>query len=293
MATNLIAIDALILCGAVKWLILEKQKPDGMFQEDGPVIHQEMIGGFRGGEADASLTAFVLIALHEAKDICGGQVNSLEGSINKAGDYLAGRYQALNRPYTVALAGYALSLLERFDEPKVNKFLSAAKDGNSWQEQGQQLYNVEATSYALLALLKIKDFDTIPGVVRWLNEQRYYGGGYGSTQATFMVFQALAQYQQDIPDHQELNLDISVHLPSRSSAITYRINYESASLLRSTETKTNEDFTVKVKGKGQGTLSVVTVYNAKLKDEGVCKKFDLRVTIKPEEGNGKVFPAFI
>ncbi|XP_043842630.1 complement C3 [Dromiciops gliroides] len=285
MATNLIAIDAQVLCGAVKWLILDKQKPDGMFQEDGPVIHQEMIGGYRGGEADVSLTAFVLIALHEAKDICAGQVNSLEGSINKAGDFLANKYQALNRPYTVAMAGYALSLLERLDEPKVDKFLSAAKDGNSWQERGQQLYNVEATSYALLTLLKLKDFDTVPAVVRWLNEQRYYGGGYGSTQATFMVFQALAQYQQDVPDHQELNLDISVQLPSRSSAFNYRISYDSASLLRSTETKINEDFTVKVKGKGQGTLSVVTVYNAKLKDNPLCKKFDLRVSTRPAPEN--------
>lgn len=43
LAANLIAIDSEVLCGAVKWLILEKQKPDGVFQEDGPVIHQEMI----------------------------------------------------------------------------------------------------------------------------------------------------------------------------------------------------------------------------------------------------------
>lgn len=43
LAANLIAIDSHVLCGAVKWLILEKQKPDGVFQEDGPVIHQEMI----------------------------------------------------------------------------------------------------------------------------------------------------------------------------------------------------------------------------------------------------------
>ena len=43
LASNLIAIDSQVLCGAVKWLILEKQKPDGVFQEDGPVIHQEMI----------------------------------------------------------------------------------------------------------------------------------------------------------------------------------------------------------------------------------------------------------
>lgn len=43
LAVNLIAIDSQVLCGAVKWLILEKQKPDGVFQEDAPVIHQEMI----------------------------------------------------------------------------------------------------------------------------------------------------------------------------------------------------------------------------------------------------------
>lgn len=55
---------------------------------------------------------------------------------------------------------------------------------NRWEEPGQKLYNVEATSYALLALLVVKDFDSVPPIVRWLNEQRYYGGGYGSTQAS-------------------------------------------------------------------------------------------------------------
>lgn len=43
LSANLIAIDSKDLCETVKWLILEKQKPDGIFQEDGPVIHQEMI----------------------------------------------------------------------------------------------------------------------------------------------------------------------------------------------------------------------------------------------------------
>lgn len=55
-------------------------------------------------------------------------------------------------------------------------------DRNRWEEPGQQLYNVEATSYALLALLRLRDMDSLPAVARWLNEQRYYGGGYGSTQ---------------------------------------------------------------------------------------------------------------
>uniref|UniRef100_A0A8C4L0F8 Complement C3 n=1 Tax=Equus asinus asinus TaxID=83772 RepID=A0A8C4L0F8_EQUAS len=228
LASNLIAIDSQVLCGAVKWLILQKQKPDGVFQEDGPVIHQEMIGGFRNAEEkDVSLTAFVLIALQEAKDICEGQVNSLARSIIKAGDFLEAHYNNLRRPYSVAIAGYALAQMGKLEDPLLNKFLSA--------EPGQKLYNVEATSYALLALLLLRDFDSVPPVVRWLNEQRYYGGGYGSTQATFMVFQALAQYQKDVPNHKDLNLDVSINLPSRSSAVTHRIYWESASLLRSEE----------------------------------------------------------
>ncbi|XP_070272058.1 complement C3-like [Myotis yumanensis] len=282
LAANLIAIDSEVICGAVKWLILEKQRPDGVFQEDGPVIHQEMIGGYREAEEkDVSLTAFVLIALQEAKDICEGQVNSLGGSINKAGDFLEAHYMNLKRPYAVAIAGYALAQLGKLEDPLLNTFLNAATDKNRWEEPGKRLYNVEATSYALLALLLLKDFDSVPPVVRWLNEQRYYGGGYGSTQATFMVFQALAQYQRDVPDHEDLNLDVSIDLPSRSSAVTHRILWESASLLRSETTKENEDFTLTAKGKGQGTLSVVTMYQAKIKGGAPCKKFSLRVNIQP------------
>ncbi|XP_004714292.1 complement C3 [Echinops telfairi] len=282
LASNLIAIDSLVLCGAVKWLILEKQKPDGVFQEDGPVIHQEMIGGFRNTkEKDVALTAFVLIALLEAKDICELQVNSLGGSINKARDFLEANYMNLQRPYTIAIAAYPLAQLGKLEEPLLGKFLKTAKDRNRWEEPGQQLYNVEATSYALLALLSLRDFDSVPPVARWLNEQRYYGGGYGSTQATFLVFQALAQYQRDVPDHKDLNLDVSIHLPSRSSKIAYRIQWESARLQRSESTKENEEFTLTAKGKGQGTLSVVTMYHAKLKDHLSCKKFDLRVDLRP------------
>ncbi|XP_054572878.1 complement C3-like [Eptesicus fuscus] len=282
LAANLIAIDSEVLCGAVKWLILEKQRPDGVFQEDGPVIHQEMIGGYRHAEEkDVSLTAFVLIALQEAKDICEGQVNSLGGSINKAGEFLQAHYRNLKRPYAVAIAGYALAQLGKLEGPLLDTFLKAATDKNRWEEPGQKLYNVEATSYALLALLLLKDFDSVPPVVRWLNEQRYYGGGYGSTQATFMVFQALAQYQRDVPDHEDLNLDVSINLPSRSSAVTYRILWESASLLRSETTKENENFTLTAKGKGQGTLSVVTMYQAKIKGGSPCKKFSLRVNLQP------------
>uniref|UniRef100_A0A667I3L7 Complement C3 n=1 Tax=Lynx canadensis TaxID=61383 RepID=A0A667I3L7_LYNCA len=286
LAANLIVIQADVICGAVRWLILQRQKPDGVFQEDSPVIDQEMTGGYQENkEKDVSLTAFVLIALEEAKDICNDQFNSLERSMDKAGDYLEAHYRNLRRPYSVAIAGYALAQLGRLEKDLLEKFLSTAT--GEWQP-GEKLYSMEATSYALLALLVLKEFDSVLPVANWLKEQREYGGilhRYGSTQATYMVFQALAQFQKDVPDHKDLNLDVSIQLPSHSSVIKYRILWESASLQRSAETKKNEDFVVTAKGKGQGTLSVVTMYHAKLKSKHTCKKFDLRVDIRraPED----------
>lgn len=44
---------------------------------------------------------------------------SLDGSINKASEYLARRYQSLARPYTVALTSYALALTGKLNNEKV------------------------------------------------------------------------------------------------------------------------------------------------------------------------------
>ncbi|KFQ45270.1 Complement C3, partial [Nestor notabilis] len=119
MAIKLIDIEPEVVCGAVKWLILNRQKPDGIFQEDAPVIHKEMVGGYQGAEPEVSLTAFVLIALEEAREICKDHVNSLDNGISKAAEYLARRYQSLSRPYTVALSSYALALTGKLRSEKV------------------------------------------------------------------------------------------------------------------------------------------------------------------------------
>lgn len=43
MANNLVAVPNDMICGAVKFLILNAQQPDGMFKEVGAVSHGEMI----------------------------------------------------------------------------------------------------------------------------------------------------------------------------------------------------------------------------------------------------------
>ncbi|XP_071583476.1 complement C3 isoform X2 [Heliangelus exortis] len=289
MAIKLVDIEPEVVCGAVKWLILEKQKPDGIFQEDAPVIHKEMVGGYQGAEPEVSLTAFVLIALQEAREVCKDHVNSLDGSITKASEYLSRRYQSLARPYTVALTSYALALAGKLKSEKV--LMKFSKEGNRWEEHNARTYNIEGTSYALLALLQMEKMELTGPVARWLAQQNYYGGGYGSTQATILVFQALANYQVVSPTQLELNLDVSILLPRRARAVTYRIENRNALVARTAETKLNEDFTVKAEGTGKGTMTVVTIYNAKVPEQdNKCDNFDLKVEVeeakagKEEEG---------
>uniref|UniRef100_A0A674K6E4 NTR domain-containing protein n=1 Tax=Terrapene triunguis TaxID=2587831 RepID=A0A674K6E4_9SAUR len=222
LAYELIAIDPEVLCGAVKWLILHKQKPDGAFQEDAPVIHGEMVGGYQGSEPDASLTAFVVIAMVEARDVCQ-------------------RYVEVSHLPAVEVTGWV---------PR------CSAGGTHWADPQSRLYSIESTSYALLALLKQQRLELTGPIVRWLTEQRYYGGGYGSTQATIMVFQALAQYQMDVSETKDMALDVSINLPGRSRPLVWRINRDNAMVARTERTKLTDGFTISAKGHGKGTLSV-------------------------------------
>ncbi|KAM4038068.1 complement C3 [Anomaloglossus baeobatrachus] len=278
MAQPLVDIESNVLCGAVKWLILDKQKPDGMFKEDAPVVHQEMVGDIKGASEDVALTAFVLIALLESEKSCSPHVNSLKGSIEKATSFLLGQLPGLKKPYSIAITSYALAMAEAIDLPE--KLLSASTDKVHW-DAGSRFLNIEATSYALLALLRMKEYHLTGPIVRWITEKRYYGAVYGSTQATIVMFQALAQYQIEIPALNELDLDVSINLPGRRSPLNYRINLDNAMLARSSETKLNKEFVVKAKGKGQGTLTVMSVYHALVTEKDKeCKNFELSVTVK-------------
>nr|XP_060619580.1 A.superbus venom factor 1-like [Anolis sagrei ordinatus] len=281
LASKLVStISDTLLCGGVKWLILEKQRPDGIFIEEAPVIHGEMLGGYMGAEPEVSLTAFVLVALLESKSLCQHQVNVLNSSIDKAADYLLKKYNTLQRPYTTALTAYALALAGRLKDDRV--LMAASTDGNRWEEHGAHTYNIEGTSYALLALLKMKKVEGIDVIVKWLTVQRYYGGTYGQTQATIMVFQALAQYEIDIPPSKGMNLSVDIKLPERQYPINYRIDDAGALLSRTTETKLNDNFTVRASGQGKATMTVETLYHAQMKtDEVQCKKFTLDVSVEP------------
>ncbi|XP_056426218.1 complement C3-like isoform X2 [Hyla sarda] len=283
LASSLIDVDKNLICNSVKWLILNKQNPDGEFREDAHVYHQEMVGGVTKGSAelDSSLTAFVLVALLASERSCADQVGSLPGGIEKSIRYLNDKYETLKKPYSIAITSYALAKAGSLRD--TNKLMSASTGNTHWNEPGSRFLSLEATSYALLTLLNLKEFEKAGPLVKWLTEQRYYGEIWGSTQSTMMQFEALAQYQMDVPSFKDLEMDVTFKLPGRSQSSTHRLNLQNALLARSEQTSQIGDFVVTAKGKGQGTLRVLTVYYAlETEKEKKCNNFHLSVTVNDE-----------
>ncbi|XP_072005874.1 A.superbus venom factor 1-like isoform X2 [Engystomops pustulosus] len=281
MAQTLVDIDSNMLCGAIKWLILQKQKPNGMFKEDAPVIHLEMVGGIKGSSEDVALTAFVLIAMLESEVTCTPHVNILKMSIEKASSFLLGQLPALDKPYTIAITSYALAMAGAIDHPQ--KLLSAITDNSHWKDPGSHLITIEATSYALLALLRLKQYILIRPIIRWLSWQKFDETVNGATQASIMMFQALVQYQTDLPSITEVQMDVTIHLPDNPFPLRYQFNEENRMVPRLTVTTWNKEFVVRAEGKGDVSMQVTKLFHIiSEKKAKECNNFYLSVTVKEE-----------
>uniref|UniRef100_A0A8C2IJK6 Complement component c3a, duplicate 4 n=1 Tax=Cyprinus carpio TaxID=7962 RepID=A0A8C2IJK6_CYPCA len=239
MASNIVNIDQNVICSALQWLIMNKQLPDGVFREDAPVIHGEMTGNVHGGDSQASMTAFVLIALQEGRGICASQISSLDSGINKATVYLKSHLHGLTNPYAVAMASYALASGNALDKQVLLRKASA--DGSHWPVPGSSSFTLEASAYALLALVKAQDFQNAAPIVNWLNNQRQYNGGYGTTQATIMVFQAVAEYRIQVKDIKQLDLEMTIRVEGSQQPIVWNFNKENSHLTQTEKLSTGHD----------------------------------------------------
>nr|AIN40972.1 C3 complement component [Ginglymostoma cirratum] len=282
MSSDLISIDVNHLCYAAKWLINSKQLIEGRFKEDAPVLYlKTMTGGLGDAENDAALTAFVLIAMFEADDVCSTFVENYKNSIAKAGDYLDKKFDNLKKAYSVAISAYALSLLNKNKLDTLMKF--ASEDQSYWTDAGNAnpLYTIEATGYSLLTLVQLKEFDKAGKLVKWLSQRGEYGGGYSTTQVTMVALQALTKYRAAIAQENEIDLDVIVTISGRTAPIPWYFNSYNRYVTKTEQINNFANFTVKAKGKGQGTLMVLTRYYARLsKAVEECKNFDLRVTVE-------------
>ncbi|XP_054460442.1 complement C3-like [Anoplopoma fimbria] len=282
MANSLVAVQNNDICEAIKFLILKTQKPDGEFTEVGILIHGEMNGDVRGADSDASMTAFCLIAMQESRTLCAATVNSLPGSIDKAVAYLERRLPSLVNPYAVAMTSYALANEDKLNREILYKFVSP--EFTHWQTPRGHVYTLEATAYALLALVKAKLFEDAAPVVRWFNKQQKVGGGYGSTQATIIVYQAISEYWTNAKEP-EYDLNVDILLPGRSRPDKYNFNKANHYATRTSKINDiNQNVKVTATGSGEATLTMVSLYYALPKEkESDCQKFNMSVQLIPEK----------
>ncbi|XP_065126726.2 complement C3-like isoform X1 [Paramisgurnus dabryanus] len=283
MANHLIAVDENVLCSALKWLVLNKQLPDGSFKEDAPTVHGEMVGDVRGKDAESSLTAFVLIAMQEGNEICAKSVGSLHDSMRKAVSFLESKLEKLSNPYAVAMTSYAMANAMKLNDDLLMKHSTKQEAGTAWIVPGQHHHSLEATAYAVLALVKAKQYDKAGEAVHWLARQQTHYGGSGTTQATIMVFQAVAEYRTQVKSDQNFNLNVELSVAGRRKPVTWTISKDNAHVTRSDKIDINKNFNITAKGTGTATLSVLTLYYAKPAEKiSDCKHFDLSVKIERE-----------
>ncbi|XP_054865811.1 complement C3-like isoform X2 [Amphiprion ocellaris] len=282
MASSLVAVKSEVICDAVKFLIVNTQQPNGVFREVGGIYHREMTGNVYGTDSDASMTAFCVIAMQESRTTCAATVNRLSASIDKAATYLRKRQHSLMNPYAVAITSYALANENKLNHEILYKYSSP--DFSHWPTPTGRQHTLEATAYALLALVKVKAFEDARPLVRWFNRQIRQRGGYGSTQSTMAVYQAVTEYWfSDKESDYFLNVDIL--LPGRTRPDKYNFNWENHYATRTSKINDiNQDVKVTATGKGEATLTMVSLYYAlPTERDSDCQKFNLSVQLVPEK----------
>ncbi|KAI2666710.1 hypothetical protein H4Q32_025804 [Labeo rohita] len=132
-------------------------------------------------DADASLTAFVLIAMQEGSKICNEP--NLQSSMKRAVDYLLLKVHSLTSAYDVAMTSYALALAGKLNKDILKR--------HSTESKGQLHYSLSKSEC----------------LVEW--------------KATSIVFQAVAEYRTQVkqPDI-SLNLDLAVEGRKDKTTIT-------------------------------------------------------------------------
>uniref|UniRef100_A0A674BU31 Complement C3-like n=1 Tax=Salmo trutta TaxID=8032 RepID=A0A674BU31_SALTR len=281
MSNSLIVISEDVLCSAVKWLVMERQRPNGIFEETGKLLHPTMMGDVLGKDVDDTLTAFVLITMLEAHTICENYdgISNLPGAIEKANQYLKFRYQHLTNPYSVAMTSYALAFKGQLNKHIL--FKHSSTDRTHWPVSENHLLTLEATAYALLALVKAGAFEEAGPIVRWLKSQGFQRGGDSSTQSTIMVFQAVAEYMTKAGKVKAIDLNVDIDISGRTNVIKWSFSKSTALLTRTDKIKlVPEDNQVTPTLSLPIHVKVTTLYYAMPKEKNQdCKTFVLDVEL--------------
>ncbi|KAA0721788.1 Complement C3 [Triplophysa tibetana] len=183
------------------------------------------------------------------------------------------------------IATHYLDKTNRWNDVGVDKRTDALEhistDGSYWNGT-DFLSKLEATGYALLTLVKIKDFAAAEPVVRWLQKHQKHMGNYGSSQTTAVVYQALAKYFEEVKPADYSDLVVTVSSTTRRST-TLRFTKGTEGLRHSDKFNADTNLTVNAIGTGKGSISVLTLYYAKPGVKNTDCNFELNVDFQKDQ----------
>lgn len=292
-AKDLTFIDEAVLSEAASW-ITGHQKADGSFESVGFVCHSDMMGGVQGKD---TLTAYVAVALMEA---------GYASEAAKAIDYLEGRLDSIEDPYSLALVTYALELgdSDRAGDAMEALMAKAIEDENGlhWGGAGVKPFkeepageardlgnesmlpdmlpnlDIEATGYGALALIEAGDRINAAQAAKWLAGRRNSQGGFGTTQDTVVALQALIEYAG--MGAKDANLTVTVKAGALNE--TLKITPQNFDVTQVLEVPAGVEVELKAVGKGEAVVQGVRRYNLPAAEEAKSV-FDIKVDYDTQE----------
>ncbi|XP_053183414.1 complement C4-B isoform X2 [Scomber japonicus] len=273
--------------------LLSVQNNDGSFTDPWPVLHK---GILKGNDHDASMTAFITLALHRSLQFLeADSKNNMMAKILKSTTYLTSHFEELQHPYAVAITAYCLAvcLPKGADLTDVWKKLqdkaTLGLDGcylwttdvsKSNQERANAI-TIETTAYALLTTVALGHTEWADKTACWLTTQENYEGGYTTSQDTVMALEALSEYELKRSLRPAANLVAEFSVPGKSNIVKLALeNKERVEVdLRKF---VGNNISVKWTGQGNIKFKVKKAYHL-LEPDDNCEKLFINVTV-----NGKV-----
>ncbi|KAM8934411.1 complement C5 isoform 2-T2 [Pelodytes ibericus] len=296
---NYVSVDHVSVCNTLTWLVENCQLRDGSFEDKSPYQPIKLQGKLptEAREKSMYLTAYVLISLSKANRIC--PIMQVQESINMAEEYLSNNVGTAQSTYTLAITGYALSQLDilRYgvrsaatklkgeaynigvgDNPVYRFWKDTLKKFDPTSPSAETARMVETTAYALMTFLKTGEIEYSQPVVKWLQEQQRYGGGFFSTQDTAIALEALTEVAF-LEKKLNLNMAVKVAYRKLGDFQQYQLT-EKMPFTRPLEVPLNDDLVISTQSAyGLATGNIRTVYHLISPSEENCN-FDIRIRKK-------------
>lgn len=273
IAKKWMEIDDRFITGAFEFLKGKQSKTDGSFA--GSELTKEASPSNPDG--GVILTAKVAIAFLENTHYIERYKSSV---IDKALNFIDGKFENLNDNYAVAISAYALSLGKHGGARKFIEKLSIifkTTSSEQYQNYSSKSKMNEIAAYAILAYVKSDRFLEATKILRWLISRRDGTGSFESTQDTIVGLQAIAE-MATLVFSEDFDMDI-YFLDEHKLHKNIKINRQNAMELQTLTIPSNDG--VSIQGNGTGVAYVQLWQTFFTKEDNEENNF--KVTIK--DGN--------